>query len=153
MLIITVRALSKSQNWPAGPWPDQTFWQWNRLFPRGFAEKTSPLSIIFRVWLIWMVSFGLKWNSYQDGNGLAVQISSDKWIATLVCQGVKVFNLLTARKRELSVRSGWVGVGGKWFGIVISLSFVSVLLSESSPSCFLLLTSWTLKAEFFDLVE
>ena len=22
-----LRALSKSQNWPAGPWPDQTFWQ------------------------------------------------------------------------------------------------------------------------------
>ena len=31
---------SKSQNWPAKPWPDQTFWQWNGLFSRDFAEKT-----------------------------------------------------------------------------------------------------------------
>ena len=23
----TLRALSNSQNWPARPWPDQTFWQ------------------------------------------------------------------------------------------------------------------------------
>ena len=35
-------ALSNSQNWPARPWPDQTFWQWNRLFSRGFTEKQSP---------------------------------------------------------------------------------------------------------------
>ena len=55
--LFRLRALSKSQNWPARPWPNQTFWQWNMLFPRGFAEKPSPLCIIFRIWLIWMVSF------------------------------------------------------------------------------------------------
>ena len=49
-------ALSISQNWPAGPWPDQAFWQWNRRFPRGFAEKPSPLSIMCRIWLLWMVN-------------------------------------------------------------------------------------------------
>ena len=53
----TLRALSNSQNWPARPWPDQTFWQWNRFFPRGFAEKPSPLCIMFRIWLIRRVSF------------------------------------------------------------------------------------------------
>ena len=53
--------------------PDQTFWQRNRIFSRGFAEKPSPLCIIFRIWLIWMVSFNQKWNSYYDGNGLAGQ--------------------------------------------------------------------------------
>ena len=52
-----LRALSKSQNSLAGSWSDQTFWQWNRLFPRRFAEKPSPLCIIFRIWHIWMVSF------------------------------------------------------------------------------------------------
>ena len=57
-------ALSKSQNWPAGPWPDRTFWRWNRLFLRGLAEKPSPLCIIFWIWLIWMVSFDEKWNSH-----------------------------------------------------------------------------------------
>ena len=55
--LFRLRALSKSQNWPARPWPNQTFWQWNMLFPRGFAEKPSPLCIIVRIWLIWMVSF------------------------------------------------------------------------------------------------
>ena len=29
--------------------PDQTFWQRNRIFSRGFAEKPSPLCIIFRI--------------------------------------------------------------------------------------------------------
>ena len=55
--LLSIRALSKSQNWPAEPWSDPTFWQWNRLFPRGFVEKPSPLCIIFRIWQIWMVSF------------------------------------------------------------------------------------------------
>ena len=36
----SLRALSKSQNWPAKRWPDQTFWQWNGLFSRDFAENT-----------------------------------------------------------------------------------------------------------------
>ena len=54
-----------------------------------------------------MVSFGLKWNSYQDGNGLAVQISSDKWKATLVCQGVKVFVDGAKKRTEGKVGLGW----------------------------------------------
>ena len=57
----------------AGQWLGQKFWQWNRLFPRGFAEKPSPLYIIFRFWRIWMVRFDQKWNSYYDGNGLVSQ--------------------------------------------------------------------------------
>ena len=59
-----------------------------------------------------MVSFGLKWNSYQDGNGLAVQISSDKWKATLVCQGVKVFVDGAKKRTERTVGLGWGG--GNW---------------------------------------
>ena len=66
-------ALSISQNWPAGPWPDPAFWQWNRRFPRGFAEKPSPLSIMCRIRLLWMVNVDSKWNSHYDGNGLASQ--------------------------------------------------------------------------------
>ena len=31
-----LRALSKSQNWPAGPQPDQSFWQWKILFSKCF---------------------------------------------------------------------------------------------------------------------
>ena len=56
-----------------------------------------------------MVSFGLKWNSYQDGNGLAVQISSDKWKATLVCQGLKVFVDGAKKRTERKVGLGWGG--------------------------------------------
>ena len=32
----------KSLNWPAGPWPDRSFWKWNRPFPRVFDEKRFP---------------------------------------------------------------------------------------------------------------
>ena len=47
--------LSKSQNWLVGPWPDQTFWQWDRFSLRDFTEKPFPLYILFMIWLIWMV--------------------------------------------------------------------------------------------------
>ena len=62
-IVQTLRALSKSQNWPAGLWSHQTFWQWNRLFPRGFAEKPSLLCIIFRIWqMVWLkMKFSLRW--------------------------------------------------------------------------------------------
>ena len=38
-----LRALSKSQNWPAGPQPDQSFWQWKILFSRCFCWKAISL--------------------------------------------------------------------------------------------------------------
>ena len=84
-----LRALSKSQNWPAGPWSEQSFWQSIlRLFPRVFAEKPSPSNLVprvlsypslrtrlisFSIWLMWLDSFDWKWNSHDDGNGLASQ--------------------------------------------------------------------------------
>ena len=40
----TLRALSKSQNWAAGPWPDQTSCQWNRL---NFQEVLLKVTISF----------------------------------------------------------------------------------------------------------
>ena len=56
--IVHLRALSICQNWPAGPWPDQSVWKWYRLFPSGFAKKnSSPSCILFRIWLIWLDSF------------------------------------------------------------------------------------------------
>ena len=50
-VIITsaLKALSQSQNWLAGPWPDWSFWQWNRLLPRVFAKKPFPSSMLFRI--------------------------------------------------------------------------------------------------------
>ena len=44
-------------NWPAGPLLDQSFWQWNRLFSRAFAEKPSPSCALFRILPIWLESF------------------------------------------------------------------------------------------------
>ena len=56
------------------PWPDQSFWNWNRLSPRVFAEKPSPSCMHFRIWLIWQdIFFYWKWNSHYDGNGLTSQ--------------------------------------------------------------------------------
>ena len=41
--------------------PDQTFWQWNKLFAIGFTEKPSSLCII-RICLVWIkVKFSLRW--------------------------------------------------------------------------------------------
>ena len=55
-----LRPLSISPNWPARPWPDQSFWQWISLFPRVFrAEK--PLCMLF-IWLIWLDSYD-KWKA------------------------------------------------------------------------------------------
>ena len=56
-----LRSLSISPNWPARPWPDQSFWQLISLFPRVFrAEK--PLCMLFRIWLIWLDSYD-KWKA------------------------------------------------------------------------------------------
>ena len=49
------------------------FWQWNRLFPRVFAEKPSLSCVVFRIWLIWLDSFDQKWNSRYYEKGLAGQ--------------------------------------------------------------------------------
>ena len=35
----TLGALSKSQNWLAGPWLDWSIWQWNRTFTNSFCWK------------------------------------------------------------------------------------------------------------------
>ena len=40
---LSFRALSKIQNWSAGPLPDQSFWKWNRIFPRVFFMDTHLL--------------------------------------------------------------------------------------------------------------
>ena len=52
----------------AEPLPNQSVSKWNLLFPKVFAEKTSPSCILFGTWLI-----GQKWNCYYDGNALAGQ--------------------------------------------------------------------------------
>ena len=59
-------ALSKSQNWSAGSWPNQSFCQRNKLYPRDFAGKAFPSCIPFRILLIWLDSFDLKRNFQYD---------------------------------------------------------------------------------------
>ena len=118
-----LRALSKSQNWPAGSWPDQTFWQ-NRLFPRGFAEQPSTLCIIFRNWLIWIVSFAYKLNSHYDGIGLASQF----WqMESALRRGLLVVTLGHFRvasslcfKARLSLKS----LAWKWCFILIQIKLI-----------------------------
>ena len=55
--VLTIRALSICQNWPAGPLLYQSLWKWNRRFPNVFAETPYPSSILFRIWLIWLEGF------------------------------------------------------------------------------------------------
>ena len=40
---LSFRALSKTQTWLAGPLPDQSFWQRNKIFPRVFFMDTHLL--------------------------------------------------------------------------------------------------------------
>ena len=40
---VWLKALSIFQNWPAGLWPDRSFWQWNRPFRQEFLMKTHFL--------------------------------------------------------------------------------------------------------------
>ena len=92
-LICNVRALSKSQNFQVGPWPDQSVWQLlNRLVPKHFVEKPCPSSNYLGFdWSGW-ISFDQKWNSYYDKNDLAG--SSGKWKAPLVYYSITLFRLL-----------------------------------------------------------
>ena len=69
--VVTLRALSICQNWPAGPLLYQSVWKWSRRFPRVFAEKPYPSCILFRIGLIWLEGFEIIINC--DGNGLACQ--------------------------------------------------------------------------------
>ena len=75
----TLRALSKNQNWIAGPWPDQSFWQ-AISFIRGFSQKSLLLrarylwfdwcgwivliksEILITTWMVWPSSSG-KWKA------------------------------------------------------------------------------------------
>ena len=52
-----LRALSKSQNWPAGPWSDKSLWQRKKHFSESFCWKQSLSYKLFRIWLIWLDSF------------------------------------------------------------------------------------------------
>ena len=68
-----LRALSKNHNWLVGRWPDQSFWQINRLFPRDLAEKPSPLAYYLRFdWSGRIVLIKIEIPN-SDGNGLAAQ--------------------------------------------------------------------------------
>ena len=61
---VSTWARSKSQNWPAGLWPDpESFWQWKRLFPRIFLWK--PISSVHTIqglagWFWLKVRFSLR---------------------------------------------------------------------------------------------
>ena len=69
-------ALSKSQNWPAGSWPDQSFRQWNRLF-REILQKTSLLGYYLGFdWSGWIV---LTKSEILITTGMVWPFSSDKW--------------------------------------------------------------------------
>ena len=67
------RALSICQNWPAVPLPDQSFWQWNRLFQSVFDEKPFPSCTLCRIWLVWWVVLIKSEILIYDGKGLAGQ--------------------------------------------------------------------------------
>ena len=67
-LVRVLRVLFKSQ---LHGWPDQSFWEWYRLFPRIFHEKPSPCAY-YRIWPIWLDSFVLKFSFWQEWFGQSV---------------------------------------------------------------------------------
>ena len=67
------------------------------FFQRVFAEKPSPWCILFTIWLIWLDSFDLKWNSQYDRDGLAGQFW--QWKASLVFR-VKKGTIMPWRRPE-----------------------------------------------------
>ena len=120
-------ALSKNHNWSAGPWPDQSFYQRNKLNPRDFAGETYPSCILFRILLVWLDTFDLKWNSHFDGNGLAPQ--SWQMESALYKKGV-LFCYERYTKEVLSVLSNMVHkrIRGWTSGRSISTTSVNVCL-------------------------
>ena len=46
---VSLRALSKSQNWPAGPWPHQSFCDRSRAFILGFVYFTRVAFFRFKM--------------------------------------------------------------------------------------------------------
>ena len=66
-----------------GPWPDQSFWPWNRLFPRVFAKKSSPPYIPCRIWQIWLDGLN-QFNDFltQQGNLTCHQSGNRKYHST-----------------------------------------------------------------------
>ena len=66
-----------------GPWPDQSFWPWNRLFPIVFAKKSSPPYIPCRIWQIWLNGLN-QFNDFlsQQGNLTCHQSGNRKYHST-----------------------------------------------------------------------
>ena len=78
--ISNLRMLSKSQNRPAGPWPDQSFWQSDKLFPRVFADllillRANYLGFNISGWVVLIKS------EILITTGMVWPVSSDKWKA------------------------------------------------------------------------
>ena len=64
-----------SQNWPAGPLPYQSFWQWNRIFPRVFFfMKTHLLCAYYSKfdWSDWIVLIKVRFSLRQEWSGQSV---------------------------------------------------------------------------------
>ena len=73
----------QGQNWPARPWPDQSFWQPSRLFRRVFAAKPVLRSYYLEFdWSGWRV---LITNKILITTGMVWLVGPDKWNLRLKC--------------------------------------------------------------------
>ena len=75
--VVSEGAFQKS-NWPAGLWPDWSFWNWNRLFPRVIDEKQFPSCMLFSIWPMWLLCLKVKFSLPQECPGQSVQTNGEQ---------------------------------------------------------------------------
>ena len=84
-----------------GPWPDQSFWPWNRLFPRVFAKKSSPPCMPCRIWQIWLDGLN-QFNDFlpqQGQSATRVEIANTTLPKPWVCLLLVKFSEQWTRRR------------------------------------------------------
>ena len=87
-----------------GPWPDQSFWPWNRLFPRVFAKKndllpTHHVGFDRSGWMVW-INLMTFWLNKATSHATRVEIANTTrpkpWVWLLLVTFLKQWT----RRRE-----------------------------------------------------
>ena len=85
-----LRTVSKSQNWLARLWKDQSFWQINRLFPWVLLNKTTLSCILLILGFDWSGWIVLIKSEILIATGMVWPVSSDKQKVPLVYKKITV---------------------------------------------------------------
>ena len=120
MTLTILRALSKSQNWLAGPWLDQSFWPERNS--KGFLLKVHLLRTycLGRDWSSWIV---LVKSEILNMTGMTWLVSSDKWRAPLRFYYICIFVLGSSICLDfpLSPCEPWPLSGVRWCYVQVKI--------------------------------